>query len=65
MRDDVVRRQAAAMRAVGLDAMISCSPENFAYATGFVVPSQPLMRRRHAICIVPADGEPSMVVVDM
>jgi Xaa-Pro aminopeptidase len=41
------------------------SPENVAYTTGFVVPSQPLMRWRHAVCIVPAEGQPSMVVVDM
>ena len=46
MRNDILDRQAAAMRALGLDAMISCSPENFAYATSFVVPSQQLIRHR-------------------
>ena len=45
--------------------MISCSPENFAYATGFVVPSQPLIRHRHAMVIVTADGETALFVVDM
>jgi Xaa-Pro dipeptidase len=35
------------------------------YVSGFVVPSQSLMRWRHAICVVTADGRISMVVVDM
>ncbi len=65
MRDDVVRRQAAAMRVAGLDAMVSCSPENFAYATGFVVPSQPLIRHRHAMAIVQASGAVALFGVDM
>ncbi|HZN27607.1 MAG TPA: aminopeptidase P family N-terminal domain-containing protein, partial [Burkholderiales bacterium] len=56
MRKEIVDRQLHAMRAAGLDAMISCSPENFAYLTGFVVPSQPLIRHRHAMAIVKADG---------
>lgn len=53
------------MRDAGLDAMISCSPENFAYLTGFVVPSQPLIRHRHAMVIVTADGRTAIFGVDM
>ncbi len=53
------------MRAAGLDAMISCSPENFAYLTGFVVPSQPLIRHRHAMVIVTAGGRTAIFGVDM
>jgi Xaa-Pro dipeptidase len=53
------------MRDAGLDAMISCSPENFAYLTGFVVPSQPLIRHRHAMVIVTADGKTAIFGVDM
>lgn len=49
----------------GLDAIIALSPENVTYVTGFVVPSQSLMRWRHAICIVAADGRISMVAIDM
>ena len=49
----------------GLDAMIALSPENVTYISGFVVPSQSLMRWRHAICIVTADGRISMVAIDM
>lgn len=48
-----------------LDAMISCSPENFAYAAGFVVPSQPLIRHRHAMVIVTADARAALFGVDM
>lgn len=65
MRAEIVERQVKAMRASGLDAMISCSPENFAYLTGFVVPSQPLIRHRHAMVIVTADGKTAIFGVDM
>jgi Xaa-Pro dipeptidase len=65
MRSEIIRRQIEAMKAKGLDAMIACSPENFAYVTGFVVPSQPLMRHRHAMAIVPAGGAPALFGVDM
>ncbi|MBI4206746.1 MAG: aminopeptidase P family protein [Betaproteobacteria bacterium] len=65
MRKEIVERQVKAMREAGLDAMISCSPENFAYLTGFVVPSQPLIRHRHAMVIVTADGRTAIFSVDM
>jgi Xaa-Pro dipeptidase len=65
MRQDVIARQAAAMRDAKLDAIISVSPENFAYVTGFLSPTQPLMRWRHAMALVAADGRTSLVVVDM
>ena len=65
MRDEILARQANAMAEHGLDAMISCSPENFAYASGFVVPSQPLIRHRHAMVIVTADGKAALFGVDM
>jgi Xaa-Pro dipeptidase len=65
MRAEIVARHVAAMQEHGLDAMISCSPENFAYLTGFVVPSQPLIRHRHAMGIVTADGRTAILGVDM
>jgi len=65
MREEIVRRQCAAMRRDGFDAFVAVSPENFAYVTGFVVPSQPLMRWRHAIAVVTADGRQALVSVDM
>lgn len=65
MREEILSRQAAAMREQGIDAIVSCSPENFAYAAGFVVPSQPLLRHRHAMAVVSADATLNLFVVDM
>jgi Xaa-Pro aminopeptidase len=53
------------MRDAALDALIAISPENFAYVTGFLSPTQPLMRWRHAMALVTADGQTSLVSVDM
>ena len=53
------------MASVGLDAVICLSPENFAYVSGFVVPSQSLMRWRHAAVVVPASGDVAYMCVDM
>jgi Xaa-Pro aminopeptidase len=65
MREGVINRLASAMEAQGLDAVISSSPENFCYITGFLSPTQPLMRWRHAMAIVTADGKVSLLAVDM
>jgi ectoine hydrolase len=65
MRQEIIARQVGAMRDAKLDAIISVSPENFAYVTGFLSPTQPLMRWRHAIAVVTADGAVTLVVVDM
>jgi Xaa-Pro aminopeptidase len=65
MRQDVIKRQVHAMREHGWDALLSCSPESFAYVTGFLSPTQPLMRWRHAMVMVTADGACSLLVIDM
>jgi Xaa-Pro dipeptidase len=65
MRQDIIDRQAQAMKAAGLDAILSCSPENFAHVTGFLSPTQKLMRWRHAMVLVTADGAAALAVVDM
>jgi ectoine hydrolase len=65
MRQDVIARQVTAMQDAGLDAIVSISPENFAYVTGFLSPTQPIMRWRHAMALVTADGATALVVVDM
>lgn len=65
MRADIISRQAQSMQASGLDAIVSCSPENFAYAAGFVVPTQPLIRHRHAMVIATADRRTEIFGVDM
>src|ERR1700676_275357 len=65
MRQDVIARQIGAMRDAKLDALVCVSPENFAYVTGFLSPTQPLMRWRHAMALVTADGSVALAVVDM
>ena len=65
MRAEIVARLREAMSPAGLDAVIAVSPENFAYIAGFVVPSQALMRWRHAMAVLTASGEGSFVCVDM
>jgi Xaa-Pro aminopeptidase len=65
MNAEAVERQRRALAAAGLDALIAISPENVIYTTGFAVPSQPLMRWRHAIAVITADGRNAMLVIDM
>ena len=65
MDQEIITRLKRRIVAEGLDAIIAISPENVTYVTGFVVPSQSLMRWRHAACIVNGDGKISMVAIDM
>ena len=65
MRAEIVARQVQAMKATGLDAIVSCSPESFAYATGFIVPTQPLIRHRHAMVIATVNAKVEIFGVDM
>jgi ectoine hydrolase len=65
MDQDIISRLVKRIREEKLAAIIAISPENVTYVSGFVVPSQSLMRWRHAICIVTADGRISMVAIDM
>lgn len=65
MDEEIIARQRQVMEERGLDALIAGSPENLAYTTGFVVPSQLLMRWRHAMCIVEQSGHTTMVTIDM
>jgi Xaa-Pro dipeptidase len=65
MREEVIERLKRRMTEEGLDAVIALSPENYGYIAGFVVPSQPLMRWRHAGIVVKADGTRAVLSVDM
>jgi Xaa-Pro dipeptidase len=65
MDQEVINRLVTRIREAEMDAVLAVSPENVTYVSGFMVPSQSLMRWRHAICIVTADGRISMVAVDM
>lgn len=65
MDHEIITRLKRRISTEGLDAVVAVSPENVTYVSGFVVPSQSLMRWRHAACIVTADGRISMIAVDM
>lgn len=65
LNQDVLDKQVAAMAEAGLDGLVAVSPENYAYLTGFVVPSQPVLRWRHAATVVTADGQLGLLSVDM
>ncbi len=65
MTPEILEKQKKAIKEKGLDALIAISPENVTYTVGFVVPSQSLMRWRHAACVVTGDGRLSMLAIDM
>lgn len=66
MNRTILERQKEAAINNDLDVLVSISPENVAYTCGVLVPSQPVIRRRHVICIIDASGaEPHMIVVNI
>ena len=65
MEDNLIERQRKAVKERGLDALIATSWENVAYTGGVLIPTQPKLRRRIAATLVPAIGDPAIVVVDM
>lgn len=64
MNQDILEKCVAAMEAEDLDGLIAMSPENFAYVAGFVVPSQPILRWRHAAVVMTRDAD-ALYAVDM
>lgn len=65
MQQEVGNRLRSMMAEIGFEALVCLSPENVAYTAGFVIPSQPLMRWRHAATVLHADGRSAIVCVDM
>lgn len=65
MGGTVLEREKEAIVSTGLDVLVSISPENVAYTSGVLVPSQPVVRRRHAMCVVSPGADPVMIVVDI
>jgi Xaa-Pro dipeptidase len=65
MRAEVIDRQVKAMAEEDLDAILSSSPENFACVTGFLSPTQHLLRWRHAMALVKRDATAALLIVDM
>ena len=64
MREQATTRLREELERQGLDAAVAVSPENFGWVAGFVVPSQPIMRWRHAMAVV-GRSEAAYVCVDM
>jgi Xaa-Pro aminopeptidase len=65
MNQDIVDKCIAACEEEDLDAIVAMSPENFAYVVGFIVPSQPVLRWRHAAVVITRDGRRALLTVDM
>lgn len=65
MNRDAIERQAALMQREGLDAMVAFSHQNFAWVTGFVVPTHPLMRWRLTAVVTTADGRTGLFTLSM
>ncbi len=65
MRHEILDRLRRTMDEEDIDVMVVVSPENFAYTAGFAVPSQSLMRWRHAMAVVTRGGREVLLVVDM
>ncbi len=61
----IIQKQKEEMRKANYDALISMSPENATYTAGVAIPSHSIVRQRHVICVVPANGDPKMIVVNM
>ena len=49
-------------KALGLTAVVAMSPENFAYVSGTHIITVNLIRPRHGYAVIPADGEPELVI---
>lgn len=65
MQTDIAIKLRARLDDETLDALVCISPENVAYTAGFVVPSQPLMRWRHAMTVLDPSDRAAIVCVDM
>ncbi|MHB1771724.1 MAG: M24 family metallopeptidase [Acidimicrobiales bacterium] len=62
---DVAQRLRSVALDAGMDAIVCMSPENVTYGLGLVIPSQSLMRWRHAAFVLTAEGRSAAVCVDM
>lgn len=61
----ILDRLRAAMRQAGLSAVALIAPENVCWTAGVMVPSQKVVRHRHAIVLVPQASDPEIIVVNV
>ena len=52
-------------RALGLDAVVAMSPENFTFVSGAYVATAFAIRPRQVFAILPASGEPRILLCDL
>lgn len=57
-----VQQIKALPKVLGVDAVVAMSPENFAYVSGVFILTVSLVRPRQAYVIIPATGDPAVVV---
>lgn len=65
MPEEIRQRQREAIAQRGWSALVIVAPENVCWTNGVMVPSQKIVRHRHAIVLVPLAGEPEMIVVNI
>ena len=65
MNEDILQKCLRAMEAEDLNGLVAMAPENFTYVVGFTVPSQPVLRWRHAAVVMTRDGSSVLYTVDM
>jgi Xaa-Pro dipeptidase len=65
MSKEIIEKQRRVIRKQGLDAFVISSPENIAYTADIVVPSQAIVRHRLVLCLVPLQGDPEIIAVNI
>jgi len=63
--NEIIKKLKSALKAENMSALIALSPINVAYTIGFMVPSHPIMPRRHAASVVTADDSDAVLVANM
>lgn len=65
MSAEIIEKQRTAICQNRLDAFVITSPENIAYTADVVVPSQAIVRHRLVLCLVPLEGAPEIITVNI
>ena len=65
MEHEIVKKQQELMKKMGLGALVAVSPEIIRYTTGVMIPTQSIIRERHAFCVTPVTGDPVAIVVNI
>ena len=63
--NEIIKNLKEELKTKDIGALIALSPINVAYTIGFMVPSHPIMPRRHVASIITADGSDAVLVSNM